>query len=411
LTINLKKGGKMKGRLSRVGWIIVFILVGALLISQSDGIVKVKHESFSYNADVKVNGLRKTKGFSEGIYDPSYIGKVGGITFEKLAQPDNELSIESISLKYVSHEQDGMRLKAYINKKEVTVPIFDWMLKPVLLYSVFDYHPCISIFGTTGSRKRDQRYKEEYDLSFLVSYHPVFKNTLVGLRLLQMDISLISLAQFGILPKSYYNENIILGGGEERLYSKRYIVDWLNSIIWINGMKRRNVYVTYVIADDPRGIIIEQGGDILRIKGDLYFNFLKYNHERKKEMDEILSKIRKKFPDNNMEILNMVEERIMEDFDDAVIFLENQSNEFSENNNLRRLEYINPVVYNCVRDVMRYSAFFRYCYKKNPFNLLKLINRVASLDISPKIETPNGVTNDLFKFIHVRWNGREYFLW
>jgi hypothetical protein len=59
--------------------------------------------------------------------------------------------------------------------------------------------------------------------------------------------------------------------------------------------------------------------------------------------------------------------------------------------NLPLIEEMNPVVFGCIRDVMRYAAFFRYCKEENPVNFKEIEDTIRRIHITPNIETPNGI--------------------
>ena len=80
----------------------------------------------------------------------------------------------------------------------------DWQLIPIAKYADDnEYNACVSLFGPKPTLSK-------YD----IIYHKAFKNTLLGLRLFQMDILLKDLDSFWDIPQ--LGGQVILGTGEVR---------------------------------------------------------------------------------------------------------------------------------------------------------------------------------------------------
>lgn len=101
-----------------------------------------------------------------------------------MAIPDPSLIISTIEFarkeNYNSNAANDFRLAVKINGQSYPIPLFDWELIPIIRYADSEYKATVSSFGTTEDGKMD-------DENHLVAYHPSFVNTLVGLRLVQMD--------------------------------------------------------------------------------------------------------------------------------------------------------------------------------------------------------------------------------
>jgi hypothetical protein len=131
----------------KIGVFICLLLVNSLLFPQKSD-VKVFLRGFKYITDMGVNAVRVATRPSWGAYSASFIRRIGGISFEKAARPDNDLTVGSLSLQYNANEPDGQRLKAIINGKIITVPLYDWKLKPIFLYAASNLYSCISLKST-----------------------------------------------------------------------------------------------------------------------------------------------------------------------------------------------------------------------------------------------------------------------
>jgi hypothetical protein len=390
----------MRRKSLRIVSFICLLLIISVIFSQTSAF-KAIFGGFKYIPDMGVNAVRVATRASWGVYSASFISRIGGISFEKAARPDNNLTISSISLQYNPGEPDGQRLKAIINGKIITVPLYDWKLKPILLYAASKLYSCLSLYGTTGDVENDSFYTNEYNLIGMLSYNPAFKNTLVGLRLLQMDCFLRSLHYFDELP-TYPNGNVIYGKGEDLIEKSPYPSYYKKTLAQFLIQFEQND--SFVIVDFPVDIRFKISGDQLEMTGELYIHFwkLKTDAERVEVTKDIWKRMTKgtnlKIGENGeycgtLEDIITVSQKTFNSLDRAMVtHLQDFSDELHRNINL--VEKINPVVYQCVRDVMRYAAFFRYCKEENPNNFNAIEEIISKIDITPNIETPNGLTKN-----------------
>jgi hypothetical protein len=345
-----------------------------------------------------VNAVRVATRPSWGAYSAAFLSRVGGISFEKAARPDNNLTISSISLQYNANEPDGQRLKAIINGKTVTVPLYDWKLKPIYLYAASNLYSCISLYGTTGDVENDTFYSQKYNLEKLPAYHPAFKNTLVGLRLLQMDYFLNILDYFDDLPRDH-NRNVIYGKGEDLIEKSPHTASYKEKLSQFLAEFERND--SFLIVDFPVDIRFKISGNQLEMSGELYVYFwqIKTDAEMVEVTKDIWKRMTKgtnlKIGENGeycgtLEDIITVSQKTFNSLDRAMVkHLQDFSDELHRNMHL--VEETNPVVYRCARDVMRYAAFFRYCQEENPENFRITGDIIKRINITPGIETPNGL--------------------
>jgi hypothetical protein len=380
----------------------VVISVISLLQSQdvTSALFKAYHPGHRYLTDVSVRSLRETILPKIGLRRASFLSSVGGIAFGNTARPDNGLTVNNISLIYNPTAEDGKRLGALINGTKVSIPIHDWKLKPILLYSANKYYSCFSLFGTTGDREKDEIYKQKHQVRYLASYHPDFENTLVGLRLVHMDSFLTDIKNFDGLPKyDSSSGNVILGAGDEPGQIPEDSQSCKNRLITV--INRYDKFQAYVITDFPVDIKFYISDTQLRLTGELYPYFWKRksDDEIKTLYNMILEQVAAKYGLIKQEDgkfhgdpgkIAMAEKEIKERMDEAVILPLKALSDLL-NQNMYLVKAINPVVYNCARDVMRYSAFFRYCKLKNPANFERIKERISRIDITPNIATPNGI--------------------
>ncbi|MCL6591982.1 MAG: hypothetical protein K6U80_18790 [Firmicutes bacterium] len=344
--------------------------------------------------DSQVADLKES---STDIGRASYLSKVGGIAFNQTASP--EMEVNSIELNYDATQADGQRLTAVINGTKVAIPLYDWVLIPIFLYSDTPYYACFSLFGTTGNTAKDNQIKKQEKVRYLASYHPNFKNTLVGLRLMQMD-SILTASNFTDLPLNNPGGEIIFGAGEESLWEQRNADSYDQFLDLITGYGD-GYYNAYVISDYQDKVNIGFGikDGVLQLSGRMYIYFWKAQSREKlaQIMADAKKTLAKKYDvtftgnsikgyDNDKMKQAVAEYNDIQDHA-AVIFLEDFSDDVYQNIELVR--QANPVVYEAVNDVMRFSAFFRYCKTNNPKNWLSVKTKIQTIKPAPKVTTFN----------------------
>jgi hypothetical protein len=124
--------------------------------------------------------LKEARALSQGLRLYSYLTKVGGIAFDKVAVPASAQFGGNLSLKYDPNAPDGLRFIVIIDGASYRIRGYDWKLIPILKYANSPYYSCFSLFGTTGDIQRDEQLRGRHRLRYMCSYHPSFKNTLMG---------------------------------------------------------------------------------------------------------------------------------------------------------------------------------------------------------------------------------------
>ena len=117
-----------------------------------------------------------------------FLKEVGGVNFQATAVRKDVG--KSISLSYDPAIADGHRLKVRIGDKDYATTLYDWEIKPIALYAGSKYTAVVSLFASGPDRKK----------YFYISYHPALRNTVLGLRLLQADMYLMSPLKLRALP-------------------------------------------------------------------------------------------------------------------------------------------------------------------------------------------------------------------
>ncbi len=155
--------------------------------------------------------LKTTAPLRSSVRSFRFVGKVGGVAFDALAQPEAGLKVKSLTLSYSAAEPDGHRLKLVINGKPVAAEIYDWELLPIARYAASDSTSCFTLFGELEDKKEAEKLRDEG--ARILNYDAAFKDTLLGLRLFQLDVLVLDEELGTDLPKS--DGHYLLGAGEQ----------------------------------------------------------------------------------------------------------------------------------------------------------------------------------------------------
>jgi hypothetical protein len=90
--------------------------------------------------------------------------------------------------------------------------IYDWQLLPIAKLADSPYTACFTLYGDRQGIQDDSVRRDlEENGGSVVAYHPALKDTLLGLRLMQLDM-LIGSEDAADLPK--LKNQYLLGDGE-----------------------------------------------------------------------------------------------------------------------------------------------------------------------------------------------------
>ncbi|HRJ09542.1 MAG TPA: hypothetical protein PK490_12880 [Prosthecobacter sp.] len=140
-----------------------------------------------------------------------FVGKVGGVAFDAVAVPDSGLVIKSLSLDLDTARPDGSRLVLTVNGRPVKTRIHDWELLPTIRYADSDSTSCFTLFGELQDEEEGRRLRG--DGARILNYDDAFQDSLMGLRMFQLDILLLGDDFATDLPKE--DGEYILGAGEK----------------------------------------------------------------------------------------------------------------------------------------------------------------------------------------------------
>lgn len=387
--------------------------------------------------------LMQTISQPSGHYSSGGLGSVGGISFDKAARPSSGLSVSQISFQYDPLQADGNRLHLEINHKQVAVPLYDWMLIPVAKYANSGYNSCFTYFGTLVDKEAAKHILEND--GHILNYHPDFYNTLLGLRLADMD--LLFMYNFTVeLPES--GGKYILGGGEpepsvnsNKMGFNALVTNRENAI-----NKSGQSYRSYLICDYKQDISFSVIHDSLEISGNPYYYCWRYASDKpgfdgQKNLDEAQSKVdgqissrmslmkRTKrdatidllldaveryedgysfyeagtivdltmLPSSGEQRRQTLEQYTTESVYEALVnleaglafyqteFLEKLSDRISKPELFKKA---NPHVWNATVYTLRYSAFFRYLRQNFPQQWNSFITSIQNVDVEPHVTTP-----------------------
>ena len=368
---------------------------------------------------------------------------VGGVSFDLIAHPVNNIPPKQLNFSYDPGQPDGSRFRLTINNRVVKVRLYDWMLVPLSNYVNSGYNSCFTYFGKLADKKAQKEILDNE--GHVLNYHAALDNTLLGLRL--ADIDLMLMYEFTADPPKE-NGRYILGAGEPvptpMANNDGYIQ--LNHHM-INAIRESGQkYRSYVISDYKQDITFTQRNDSLVISGHPYYFCWRYMSDRgdfnsAKLQKEVLSRVNATINNNTgksgktrqevvieellkaaskyeaeyhfyesgtitelikipaagnkrAEILHGYDERSLEDaLLDITFRMEIYKLDFLEvlSDKLSKPEVFNkanPLVWNAAEMTMRYSAFFRYLRLKYPDQWLRFISSTATVKVSPVVRTP-----------------------
>lgn len=293
-----------------------------------------------------------------GLRSARYLRAVGGVTFESTAAPAIPLS--RLDLKYDRAKPDGQRFWVMVNDRPSIAPIYDWQLLPIARFADSEHTACFSLFTPkeeVSTNPELAALAERNPGGRIIRFHPAFKNTLVGLRLMQLDMLIIS-DDSVLLPQAGAN-GYVLGRGEStpNIDAGKAAFERVNQVIEGATEKGQKPFDSYVIHDQestPRiRFTAGPSASFLVLSGDPAFHTFVYP----------------------------------EDEGGAVQPTRWFSRWLAENRSTVRA--INPAVWDTSINVLRYAAFFRYCKKQFPAQWQNFLSDISRVAPEPQVYTPD----------------------
>jgi hypothetical protein len=352
--------------------------------------------------------------------------------------------VSSIELAYAREQLDGARLRVTINGQPVIAKLYDWQLVPIAQFAASPYESCFTLFGSLVDKAREREILAKGGR--ILGYHSAFANTLLGLRLMQLDAML---GEQGAIDLPRENGRYLLGGGEAtpnletNLRGAAAVSQYLRAAEQSSTARFRS----YLICDRTRKVGFRVSGNALEISGDPFFYFWRYKSDegrydgtltaalvaRKIQRDIADARVKAgaRFLERNWYVVEVLAElnryeaeyaiygggtvtetlrlatsargpalqrysteslarllsQLRVDMDaKQVVYMEEYSKLLSSR--IGDLRSMNPAVWEAGTSVMRYAALFRYCRQRNPINWQGFLETVEELSVVPQVRTP-----------------------
>jgi hypothetical protein len=309
-----------------------------------------------------------------------YLLKVGGVNFGETAVPSRALRGKSIQLDYRSGRTDGERLAVIIDGSTYYPYIPDWQLKPIALFANSQYTAAVTWYGL-GKKMFDYHY---------VQFHPSFRDTLLGVRILHADMVLMAPKDYQKLP--LWKGIRIRGEGESYFDQPPEYSLPLESFM-------RNYIGSWLLDDVGTEPTFFIHSDKLYIHANPFYYFWRL-YKRTNQDEKIRAKIER---DKHIAQLQYLQNEgppfltsqyyatvnrinYLESIITGVIELREKTNDLRQRRNM--LEKYNPDIYNAILQTSKFSSFFRYVQKNNYSNWENFLRKISNINIYPRVETP-----------------------
>jgi len=384
----------------------------------------------------------------------SFVGRIGGVAFDAVAKPADGFVVNTLALDYFPDRRDGQRLTVSINDQTVLAPIYDWQLIPIAKFANSGFYSCFTLFGDLANSKKQREVLGRRGR--VLNYHPSFENTLLGLRLFQLDSLIINRHSYDLVKNG---DEYLLGAGEVPPSISKNKSSLENFRIF-NQKIPDNKYNSYVVSDFGRTVAFRVDGDRLDIQGEPSYYFWRMDEQALKKlesgeaMDQVMRELLQEaesFGKSNPQVTERAwltqqlistaanyerligNYRILEGLGLPELFqllatkgvaarealLSQQSTDsllmqlftlrtvasvqraeampgLSQmvSSQTRMLRAINPAVWDASVNVMRYAAFFRYCKAKHPQQWRLFMKQIAKAPpLKPAVTTPTIIEN------------------
>jgi hypothetical protein len=384
--------------------------------------------------------LKYRRSISTGAISWGVVRRVGGVSFDTVAASADNLRVNSVALDYLPDRADGERLSVIINNQRVQAPIYDWQLIPIAKFADSDLYSCFTLFGELDDANElaDLRARNGY----ASNYHESFKDTLMGLRLFQLDNLIINPYSWDLVT----NRGVYILGAGESAPNKQLNQQALRNFVRLNPDLTNGSFASYVISDRRRQAVFRIEGSTLIIQGEPSYTFVGRTTPTEAEVRQAQLDVKKEVR-AKLERLSQSEwvvwltEQVIaeaENFDRSVA-----DNEVIEGPALRQLlsiddragrraalaresmqslvgqllelkmwvrvlkaweipalsqsisnqtaglRAINPSVWDAGVVLLRYAAFFRYCKERNPEQWQQFMSEIRGAPTpQPRVVTP-----------------------
>ena len=201
-----------------------------------------------------------------------FLRATGGVAFSAVAKGRRGEVIDH--LQYDPSRPDGERLRVHIEHASGRIEvadasIHDWQLVPLAHFAKSDEDGCVTLFGELQDAALQRTLQPDH---YIASYHPALENTLIGLRLLQADLLLLTeeaadLFRDDAPPRG--SGEYFLGAGErapnvaKNRRRHQEVADWLEA-----RQRRGQIFRSYVVGDSGQRVsFYTRRGDLV-VRGE-----------------------------------------------------------------------------------------------------------------------------------------------
>lgn len=334
-----------------------FLLLALLALGSS-----VSHGFWNFGSKRFINHNNATplekKAGSGSLSEFGFVNSVGGVALTATAKPDPTLSFNNISLDYNPALPDGSRMVVKIDGNTLVHTLPDWMLAPIARFADSEFNAAVSLFGPdTGPCPSGFN-----GYIYHIVYHPALRNTLLGLRILHSDVLFSYLSEFWQVPGWEEPQGAtpitVTAPSEEIPTTPNYWIAPHNKIVqtFIDSQNAGEDFTSWVLNDIDQPVTFNAVQNKLVLTGRPYYYFWKgipaIPEPLVVEVPQLTAGMR-----NHMADQGAIKELV-------------------------------PFVYNAVIQTTRYAAFFRYIKAHYPATWNSFLNKIANVQLSPDILTP-----------------------
>jgi len=333
------------------------------------------------NREITDNSLRVLPAGRAGHLSFAFLGKVGGVSFEAIAELPADRSGDDVCPHYTPTAPDGSRLGISVGGEPLSTSIYDWQLLPIASYADSEYTSVVSLFGPQTNQSQ-----------FHITYHPAFEDTLIGLRLLQADALLIDPTQFSKLPK--YNGAVIMGAGESDFPFPDFDVDKISGLL--DRLRESDGFQSWVISDINKSAKIVINNGTLTVNLEPYHYFWRADYSGTSHLQNELITLELETLGTSLDKLDRIKEiaKRMDEIEaqiqatePGVVEASSATSELEANREI--VNRLNPPVAEALRTTARFAALFRLAKKVNAECWSAFLESLSGLNPEPSIETPN----------------------
>lgn len=283
---------------------------------------------------------------------------VGGVLFQGIAQPDNNVTGDAIDLSYSLKGDHDAVLRVRIGEREATSDVPAWVWVVAARFADSKYTAAITLLGKpeTDDEVRYDNKKEKP--VYWIRYHPAVDDTLIGFFLFSADSMFVNAdidLMRGITQDLAGLEGLVGYDVQFNEASSAKAAETIMKQIHHGGrpggVLRWWWWTTYMLNDVETDYKFRAKGGRLEIQGNPTYHF------------------------------GMV--------GDNKVFIENRYITEYFAGHPDTVQQLNPLVYEAVYDFGRMVSFFRYVKKANPHEFREFMTEIDPvLNRIPEIDTP-----------------------